>query len=183
MLVEGQISPGAKLNERELCELLGVSRTPLREAIKLLAAEGLARPCSPNRGAVAVKLGETDVLHTFEVLAGLEAQSGELAAERVTPEELAEIKAQHYEMLACFSRSDLSGYYRLNARIHAGNQRRRQKSAARENLSGNQRAGSVVALSHEPEFVKWRRAVKEHEQMIAALEARATLRGCARGVD
>src|SRR5256885_14807839 len=57
MLIEGRIAPGAKLNERELCEQLGVSRTPLREAIKLLAAEGLA-DLLPNRGAIAVKLSE-----------------------------------------------------------------------------------------------------------------------------
>src|SRR3546814_15886652 len=63
MLVEGVIQPGAKLNERELCEKLRVSRTPLREAIKLLAAEGLV-DLLPNRGAVAVRLTEADVMNT-----------------------------------------------------------------------------------------------------------------------
>eukprot|EP01041_Mallomonas_annulata_P019966 gene19966-39537_t len=117
MLVEGQIAPGAKLNERELCEELKVSRTPLREAIKTLAAEGLVE-LVPNRGAVAVQLSETDVHNTFEVMAGLEAASGQLAAQRVTDAELAEIKAMHYEMLAAYTRRDLSAYYPLNAAIH-----------------------------------------------------------------
>src|SRR3546814_6683570 len=63
----------------------------------------------PNRGAVAVRLTEADVMNTFEVLAMLEGMSGELAAQRVTDEELAEIQAMHYEMMACFSRRDLSG--------------------------------------------------------------------------
>ena len=57
MLIEGRIAPGAKLNERELCEQLKVSRTPLREAIKTLAAEGLVE-LVPNRGAIAVQLDE-----------------------------------------------------------------------------------------------------------------------------
>src|SRR5258707_9405689 len=92
MLIEGRIAPGAKLNERELCEQLGVSRTPLREAIKLLAAEGLA-DLLPNRGAIAVKLSEADVMHAFEVLAGIEGLSGELAAQRITDQEFAEIRA------------------------------------------------------------------------------------------
>src|SRR3979411_2354132 len=83
MLVEGRIAPGAKLNERELCALLRISRTPLREAIKLLAAEGLV-DLVPNRGAGAVQLTEGDILNTFEVLAELEAMSGELGAERIT---------------------------------------------------------------------------------------------------
>src|SRR5690606_38163950 len=103
MLGEGRIEPGAKLNERVLSELLGVSRTPLREAIKLLGSEGLL-DLLPNRGAVAVKLGEADVLHIFEVLAELEGLSGELASQRVTDEELAEIRALHFEMLAAHAR-------------------------------------------------------------------------------
>src|SRR6476620_519971 len=117
LLVEGRIAPGAKLNERELAQELQVSRTPLREAIKMLAAEGLVE-LVPNRGAIAVALNESDVLNTFEVMAGLEGQSGELAAQRITDAELAEIRAMHYEMLAAFTRRDLSNYYRLNAMIH-----------------------------------------------------------------
>src|SRR6187551_2609008 len=113
MLVENRILPGAKLNERELAEVLQVSRTPLREAIKMLAAEGLVE-LLPNRGAIAVSLTEADVLNTFEVMAGLEAQSGELAAQRITETELAEIRAMHYEMLAAYTRRDLSTYYSLN---------------------------------------------------------------------
>jgi DNA-binding GntR family transcriptional regulator len=61
---------------------------------------------------------EADVLNTFEVMAGLEAQSGELAAQRITDAELAEIKAMHFEMLAAYTRRDLPNYYRLNAAIH-----------------------------------------------------------------
>jgi DNA-binding GntR family transcriptional regulator len=117
LLVEGTISPGGKLNERELCELLRVSRTPLREAIKLLAAEGLV-DLLPNRGAVAVRLSEDDIRYAFEMLAELEGMSGELAAERMSEAELAELRALHYEMLACHARGDLSGYYRTNALIH-----------------------------------------------------------------
>src|SRR6187402_2231373 len=118
MLVENRIPPGAKLNERELSEVLNVSRTPLREAIKMLAAEGLVE-LVPNRGAIAVALTEADVQNTFEVMAGLEAQSGELAAQRITDAELAEIRAMHFEMLAAYTRRDLSNYYRLNSRIHS----------------------------------------------------------------
>src|SRR6476661_8876906 len=106
MLVEGRISPGAKLNERELATLLNVSRTPLREAIKMLAAEGLVE-LLPNRGAIALALNEADVLNTFEVMASLEALSGELAAQRITEAELGEIRAMHFEMLAAYTRSDL----------------------------------------------------------------------------
>ena len=171
MLIEGRIPPGAKLNERELCGLLGVSRTPLREAIKLLAAEGLV-DLLPNRGAVAVKLSETDILYAFEMLAGLEGMSGDLAARRITAAELAEIKALHYEMLACFARGDLSGYYQLNARIHAAiNVAAHNPLLTKTYREINARVQSLRFRSNLNEL-KWRRAVGEHEQMLAALEAR-----------
>ena len=109
-IVEGQLAPGAKLNERELAAL-NVSRTPLREAIKMLAAEGLVE-LLPNRGAVVAQMSEQDVIDTFEVIAGLEGQSGELAAQRISDAELAEIRALHFEMMAAWTRRDLPTYYR-----------------------------------------------------------------------
>ncbi|MBA3772529.1 MAG: GntR family transcriptional regulator [Ramlibacter sp.] len=171
MLVENRIAPGAKLNERELCEVLKVSRTPLREAIKMLAAEGLVE-LLPNRGAIAVSLSEEDVLHTFEVMAGLEALSGELAAQRVTDEEIADIRATHYEMMAAYTRGDLSNYYRLNARIH------RAINAAAKNpvltVTYNQVNTRLQALRFRSnqDGAKWKRAVHEHEKMVEALAAR-----------
>lgn len=171
MLVEGRIAPGAKLNERELCEQLRVSRTPLREAIKLLAAEGLV-DLLPNRGAVAVKLTEADVLNTFEVLAMLEGQSGELAAQRITDAELSELRALHYEMLACYARRDLSGYYRLNALIHTAiNDAARNPVLSTTYRSINARVQSLRFRTNQDD-AKWKHAVQEHEQMIEALQAR-----------
>ena len=170
LLVEGHIAPGAKLNERELSELLRVSRTPLREAIKLLAAEGMV-DLLPNRGAVAVKLTETDILNTFEVLAGLEAMSGEFAAERITNEELAEIRAMHFEMLAAFTRRDLSNYYRLNALIHAAiNAAAKNPVLTNTYKSINARVQSLRFRTNQNE-AKWKRAMQEHEVMVQALES------------
>jgi DNA-binding GntR family transcriptional regulator len=171
MLVEGRIAPGAKLNERELAEQLHVSRTPLREAIKMLAMEGLV-DLLPNRGAVAVKLSETDVINTFELLAMLEGLAGELAAQRITEPELAELRAKHYEMLAAFARRDLSGYYRLNAAIHAAIGDAAKNPVFNNTYrSVNARVQSLRFRTNQNE-AKWKRAVKEHEQMIEALDAR-----------
>ena len=170
MLVEGRIAPGAKLNERELAEGLNVSRTPLREAIKMLAAEGLVE-LLPNRGAIAVSLTEADVLNTFEVMAGLEGQAGALAAERITPEELAEIQAMQFEMMAAYTRRDLSAYYAINARIHAA-----IADAAKNPVlvavykQVNARLQALRFRSNQ-DGDKWKRAVKEHEKMIEALAA------------
>ena len=171
MLVENQIAPGAKLNERELAEVLQVSRTPLREAIKMLAAEGLVE-LLPNRGAIAVELTEADVQDTFEVMAGLEAMSGELAAERITDAELAEVRAMHFEMMAAYTRRDLSGYYRLNAAIHrAINAAARNPVLTHTYNQVNARLQALRFRSNQDD-AKWQQAMAEHERMIDALGRR-----------
>ncbi|PHM21155.1 MAG: GntR family transcriptional regulator [Curvibacter sp. PD_MW3] len=171
MLVEGRIAPGAKLNERELCEELSVSRTPLREAIKTLAAEGLVE-LLPNRGAIALQLGEADILNTFEVMAGLEGLSGELAAQRIGEDALNEIKAMHFEMKAAYTRRDLSNYYRLNAAIHrAINEAANNPVLTATYNQVNARLQALRFRSNQ-DGEKWARAMAEHDQMVAALEAR-----------
>jgi DNA-binding GntR family transcriptional regulator len=171
LIVEGLIAPGAKLNERELAEQLEVSRTPLREAIRMLAAEGLVE-LAPHRGAVAVQLAPQDIADTFEVIAGLEGQSGELAAARISEPELAEIRALHYEMLAAHTRRDLPTYYRLNARIHDHiNAAARNPVLTRTYRTVNARLQALRFRSNFDEG-KWARAVREHERMVELLAAR-----------
>ena len=171
MLVENRLAPGAKLNERELSEVLNVSRTPLREAIKMLAAEGLVE-LLPNRGAIALQLTEADVRNTFEVMAGLEGQSGELAAARISDAELAEIRALHFEMMAAYTRRDLPAYYRLNAAIHdAINAAAKNPVLSVTYRQINARLQALRFKSNQDEE-KWASAVHEHAQMIDALAAR-----------
>jgi DNA-binding GntR family transcriptional regulator len=171
MLVENRIVPGAKLNERELSEVLKVSRTPLREAIRMLAAEGLVE-LLPNRGAVAVELSDADVLNTFEVMSGLEAQSGELAAQRITDAELAEIKAMHYEMLATYTRRDLPAYYRLNAAIHSAINAAAQNPVLTAVYKQVNARLQALRFRSNQDGDKWGAAVQQHEQMIEALSTR-----------
>ena len=171
MLVEGRIPPGAKLNERELCERLRVSRTPLREAIKMLAGEGLV-DLVPHRGAIAVRLNEADVRHTFEVLAALEGMSGELAVQRIADRELTEIRAMHFEMLACFARRELPGYYRLNANIHAAINDAAKNPVLTSTYRGINARVQFLRFRTNQDEAKWKQAVKEHELMLDALEAR-----------
>ncbi|HNJ84624.1 MAG TPA: GntR family transcriptional regulator [Piscinibacter sp.] len=170
-IVEGQLAPGAKLNERELAQALNVSRTPLREAIKMLAAEGLVE-LLPNRGAVVAQMSEQDVIDTFEVIAGLEGQSGELAAQRISEAELAEIRALHFEMMAAWTRRDLPTYYRINAQIHTLiNAAARNPVLAQTWRNVNARLQALRFRSNFDE-AKWKRAVKEHERMVELLAAR-----------
>jgi DNA-binding GntR family transcriptional regulator len=171
LIVEGVLAPGTKLNEREVCERLGISRTPLREAMKVLASEGLIE-IIPNRGAFVSKMNDTEIWETFEMMSGLEAMSGELAAERISPAEIADIKALHYAMLACRAQNDLPGYYSRNLAIHNKINEAARNSVLRQTyLSMNRR---LLALRFKSNFHegKWDRAIQEHDEMIQALEER-----------
>ena len=171
MLVEGRIAAGAKLNERELSEQLQVSRTPLREAIRQLAAEGLVA-LLPHRGAVAIALDEAEVPHSFELMAGARGPVGRAGRAAHHEAELQDDPALHFEMMAAFTRRDLSAYYRLNAQIHAAiNAAAKNPVLTRTYAQTNARLQALRFRSNQDER-KWKRAVKEHAQMIDALAAR-----------
>ena len=175
LLIEGAITPGSKLNERELAEQLHVSRTPIREAIRRLAADGLVELIA-NRGAIAVQLTRDDILHTFDVIANLEGYSGELAAQNISDQALTELEALQYEMMASYARRDLSSYYKLNLRIH-----RLIHNAANNPVLAtlfsqvNSRIEALRFRSNQ-DGVKWEKAVEEHQEMLDALKARDSAR-------
>src|SRR3984893_13869681 len=96
-IVEGHLTPGIRVPERELCEKFKISRTPLREALKVLAAEGLIE-LLPNRGARVRQFSEADIRDLFEVISGLDFVAGRMACARITDTEIAEIEKLHLEM-------------------------------------------------------------------------------------
>lgn len=171
MIVEGDLVPGAKVPERQLCETFGISRTPLREALKVLASEGLV-VLLPNRGAQVAKLTRKDVQDMFGVMGALEGLAGELACRNISDGEIAEVRALHYEMLACYARRDLQPYFRLNQAIHETIIRAADNpilTTMYNSLAGRIRRARYMANMSED---RWAAAVREHEQMLEALGRR-----------
>lgn len=171
MIVEGLLAPGTRLNERMLCDQLGVSRTPLREAFMVLAARGLVT-LLPNRGAVVLQLSTKDISETFETVSGLEAMSGELACARISSEEVSEIRALHFEMLACHALRDLPGYYRLNHMIHDAINKAARNDVLRQTYTTINSRLQALRFRSNFDHDKWDAAVREHSEMIEALDAR-----------
>jgi DNA-binding GntR family transcriptional regulator len=171
MIVAGDLAPGARLNERVLCGELGISRTPLREALRMLASEGLVE-LLPNRGAVVTALTLDRIREIFAVMAVLEALAGELACRNITPAQLNELRALHYQMLAHHARGELAAYFRCNQEIHAkiaeasGNA---TLAATYRNLNAHVRRARYMANLSQ---VRWDKAVEEHEAMLEALARR-----------
>ncbi|MBM3644452.1 MAG: GntR family transcriptional regulator [Alphaproteobacteria bacterium] len=171
LIVEGGLAPGERLNERELCERLGVSRTPLREAFRLLSGDGLLRQ-EPNRGVQVVALGADEARDTFDLMAALEGEAAARAAERATPDDLAALHQLQESMESAHRRGDLAAYYRTNREIHA----RFASIAANAVLARTMELlnGRLHALRFRSNLrpAKWDRAVDEHRRMLEALAAR-----------
>jgi DNA-binding GntR family transcriptional regulator len=174
MLLEGEVPPGARIPERDLCTALQISRTPLREALKVLAAEGLV-VLLPNRGSRAAKLTATDIRHLFEVCQGLEALAGELACARISDQQLEEISGVHAAMNKHWRAGELVPYYRCNRLIHetivsAANNP--VLSALYESVTARiRRARYVTPMTP----VRWARAMQEHEAILNTLLRRDSL--------
>lgn len=170
-LIEGEIAPGARIPERELCAALNVSRTPLREALKVLAAEGYV-VLLPNRGARAAKLTVQDVRDLFQLSAALESAGGELACQRITDREIATIAEQHATMASYFATGDMQAYYACNRAIHEAIMAASGNAAminVYESVSARIRRARYIAPMTEPH---WREAFLEHEAMLNALTRR-----------
>jgi DNA-binding GntR family transcriptional regulator len=171
LIVHGELEPGSRLNERVLCEQLAISRTPLREALKLLATEGLVE-LLPNRGAIVARLDPARISQILVVVGALEALAGELACAQASDVAIAEVRALHFEMLATHARGDLAGYFRYNQLIHlklveaSGNPV--LAHTYRQLNASVRRARYMANLSKE----RWDAAVREHEAILQALSAR-----------
>ncbi len=170
-LVEGHIAPGSRIPERELCVALGISRTPLREALKALAAEGLV-VLLPHRGARAAKLTRKSMQDLFEVCESLEAVAGELACGRISDAEVERVGALHAAMVTHYEARDLVQYFRCNRLIHEAIVQAADNavlSALYESVAARIRRARFLAPM-TPE--RWTLSIQEHEGILNALRRR-----------
>jgi DNA-binding GntR family transcriptional regulator len=173
-IVEGNIPDGGRIPERQLCEMLGISRTPLREALKVLASEGLVE-LLPNRGARVRQLSEHDLGELFDVVGGLEALAGRLACENITDAEIAEIERLHYEMYGFYLHRDMHSYFRVNQMIHQKIVEASRNAALKSAYLSF--AGRIRRVRYSANFARkrerWGEAMREHETILDALRRRA----------
>jgi len=171
LLMRGELKAGDKISEQALCQRFGVSRTPLREALKVLANEGLII-LLPNRGASVARISPGEIDELFPIMGAMEALAGETACARITDAGIAAIEVMHEEMLDHYRGRNAAGYLQVNRKIHeaifeaAGN---RELTQFYQTLMVRIHAVRFVAQK-SPE--RWREAVEDHERMIAALKAR-----------
>jgi DNA-binding GntR family transcriptional regulator len=171
MIIEGKLAPGTRINEGPVGASLGVSRTPLREAIKTLASEGLVE-ILPAKGAIVRRFSEKDISDLLDVLKTLEQLAARLTCAHASDAEIAEIADLHKQMLRLYAERNRLAYFKLNQEIHSAIVRASGNSAlAQVHEQLQARIKRVRFIGNElPE--RWAGAVAEHEEMNQALLAR-----------
>jgi len=171
MIIEGVLAPGARIYEEQLGKTLGVSRTPMREALKTLESEGLIEVAAA-RGAVVRRFSPKDVRDMLDVLAVLESFAARLACKAATGEQIAELRVLHDRMAAFFKARNRLEYYKLNQDFHSGVLRLSGNAALQGAHLAIQARLKRIRYIGNSEPRKWNDAMAEHEEMIVRLEAR-----------
>lgn len=171
MILACELQPGEKLSEPKLCKHFGVSRTPLREALKVLAAEGLV-VLQPNRGASIACITPTEIDELFPIMGALEALAGECACNRMTDGDMLKIRALHGSMVHHYRSGDPATASKLGRMVHESI----VELAANRELT--RFYNSLIVRIHSARFKahfdskSWEQSVQDHELIVDALEKR-----------
>ncbi|WP_342248978.1 GntR family transcriptional regulator [Sphingomonas sp. OTU376] len=173
LIVRGELSPGSRVQEKQLCEMLGLSRTPLREALKVLATENLVE-LLPRRGARVTALDPRRLREQFAVIAMVEAEAARILCRSGTDEQIRNLRVIHDALKSAYVSHDPARYYLSNEQFHR----------AVVVQSGNQtladiHAGLIVHLHRARHFALTMSEVNlefahDHDEIIEAIERRDT---------
>ena len=168
-IFQRELEPGSWIDELKLAEEYGISRTPLREALKVLAAEGLVT-MKVRRGAYVTEVSEKDLADVYHLLALLESDAAGVVAERATDAELAELQTLHAELETAVAERDR--FFALNEQFHmrvlelARNRWREQMVADLRKVMKLNRHNSLLKTGRIEE------SLAEHRAIVSALAQR-----------
>lgn len=171
MIIEGYLEPGTRIDEVSLAARLGVSRTPFREALRTLAAEGLIVSYRA-KGRIVRKLTPNEVQAMLEFLGHVESMAGRLACERATDQQLSDLLDLHEQMLEHWRARDRMPYYKMNQEFHTRLSQCSGNSALIETQANLQARLKRIRFMGNREPERWDNAVSEHKEMIDALQKR-----------
>ncbi|PZP34546.1 MAG: GntR family transcriptional regulator [Roseateles depolymerans] len=166
----GKLKPGTHLDELELAARFGVSRTPIRETLSLLAGEGLVE-IRPRRGAVVAQLSPARLVEMFEVMAELEAMSARLAARRIKDDALARLQAMHERCEQAAQAGDPDAYFYANEEFHQAVYRAAQNEYLIEQAFSLQRKLRPYRRLQLRVRNRLQRSLAEHQAVLDAIRA------------
>jgi len=168
-IVSGELKPGERLMEVTLAEKMGVSRTPVREAVRRLEMEGLVT-MTPRKGTHVAELSVKDIMDVLEVRAALDKLATELAAKRAKPENIKQLENIHKQYIACLQKENITGAIKKDVEFHeviytaAGNSKL-------TNVAGDLREQIYrFRVLYMKDFSNAEEVLKEHQSILKALQ-------------
>ncbi|WP_188582307.1 GntR family transcriptional regulator [Azorhizobium oxalatiphilum] len=171
MVLDGELRPGSPLPERMLCETFGVSRTPLREAFKVLATEGLIA-LRPHRTPVVTPVDRQEIGHVFELMEALDGLAGRLACRHATADELAKLEAMHADLVRFHHAEQRNDYFRQNQEIHAEITRLARNPVLLASWTAVNAKIYRARAQANYDHARWDASLAEHEAFMTRLRAR-----------
>jgi DNA-binding GntR family transcriptional regulator len=169
-IFDGQLRPGSFIDEVTLCELWSISRTPLREALKVLTAEGLVRH-EPRRGCFVNEVTEQDLDDIFPVIALLEGRCAHDATLHATPADVQALEVWHQRLKKHADAGRINDYYDANFAIHEALIQLANNKWLAQTIADLRKILKLARLQqlHAPGRLK--QSLKEHLAVFAALKA------------
>ena len=169
-IIKGSLKPRTKLLEGKIAEQMGVSRTPVREALKQLAVEGFVKT-NPNLGVVVVEFSLEDIREVLRIRKVLEGLATSIAAKKINKAEIKKLEKIIEQMSISINNNDLLAYSDLNGEFHnlilkiCGNKRLTKICV---NLSSSEHRFKIRSLRGNLERLKY--SLKEHQEIVKALK-------------
>jgi DNA-binding GntR family transcriptional regulator len=167
-IVSGVIPLGTKLREVELSAVLGVSRSPLREALRILEAEGLIQ-ITPNRGAFVTQLEEKDLREIHGLRELLEVYAIRIACERITAKDISELEAVMKETEESLASNDYFAYLKTSQKIHDFFVQRCDNTRLQNLYNNIWNITLAIAALSKTESPDRRASLAEHKKIVRAL--------------
>jgi len=170
-IIIGELRPGERLMEVQLAEKMGVSRTPVREAIRKLELEGLV-DMIPRKGAHVAELSVKDIMDVLEVRASLDGLATALAAERITDDELKELKFINGQFSSYIEKENLNGSIKKDAEFHDIIYRASRNDKLQVILNNLREQVQRFRVIYLKDYSSSKNLIKEHNDIFDAVSAR-----------
>ena len=171
MIMTGELEEGDKIKENELCTSMGISKTPLREALRVLSAEKIIK-LVPNRGSYVCKPNLEEIKEMFDVMSVLEGICARTAAEKMKDSDLARLEKLHEKLEENFQRRDQKNYIKFNDLFHTFLQE----------LAGNQTLNQIIYGLRQKILLyrfkslnlpgRFEKSIQEHRELLKTFQER-----------
>lgn len=170
-IMTGKLNEGDKINESELCKTLGISKTPLREALRVLSVEGLIRQV-PHRGSFVTKPTVEEIAEMFDVMSLLEGFCAREACVKMSPKDFARLEALHAKLEKSFEKRDQEAYIRINNQYHSFLQKIAGNRTLNQIVDGLRKKILLYRFQSLNLANRFEHSIREHRDLLEAFRQR-----------